>query len=114
MATILLQRLTQSELRDVSRRAARIGVCLETYVCAQGWIWVSSIEREGGSPGAGMQALEMLCELADETDATIGLAVLEDCEPVIDLYRSAGFEEREDPEIREERDGYIMMVRDPQ
>lgn len=114
MATRLLERLDADTLREVSRRAAGAGVRLETYVTGKGWIWISSIEREEGPPGAGRNALEWLCELADETETTMGLVVLEYATSVIELYRSIGFEEVHDDEVREDGDDYVMMVRQPE
>lgn len=114
MATRLLERIDTAALREVSRRAARSGVRLETYVSGKGWIWISRIEREEGPPGSGRNALEWLCELADETETPMGLVVLEHATPVIELYASMGFEEMVDEDVREKGDDYVMMVREPQ
>ena len=99
------------DLADVIDRADADGVHMDVSVEEDGSLWLGDLERVGGSPGSGRRALDRLCELADENDAAVALAVHEEAAPVIRMYEEAGFERIDDP--ARSRDAHAVMRREP-
>lgn len=113
MTTIV--RLDEETLHEVSRRADDIGVELELGLTRDRSIWLGQITRTSGLPGAGRRAVEMLCELADDCQVSIGLVVMSHLDPVIGIYEEAGFEEASESLYeRRPEDGFVLMIRTPQ
>jgi hypothetical protein len=102
---------TEEAVQEVVTRAERIGVAMTASLEDDGSIWLGDLQREGGAPGSGRLALDMLCEMADDVDAVVALTVVEVCEPVVTMYEDAGFERIDDPDRCE--DGFAIMSRQP-
>jgi len=98
-------------VQEVVVRAERIGVGMTASLEDDGSIWLGDLQREKGVPGSGRLALDMLCELGDDTDTVIALTVVETCIPVVTMYEDAGFERIDDPDRCQ--DGFAIMSRQP-